>query len=312
MLLTEYAKTAFNEGKFVKANIVEMFARASAWLALINFETIQGNAYAYNVEGELPGVAFRGVNESFTPSTGVINPMIEALRISGGDLQFDNFLMRTLGEGRRSQEENMKVKALAAAITLKLIKGDSTVDPREFDGLQARIVNDQLIAAGTTDNGDPLSLAKMDELIDAVPGCNAILLNKAMRRRFTAAARTPSLAGNIEMTKDEFGRPQTTYAGIPLVIPYPENDGVEPLAFDEQGDVKGTPGGASSTSIYAVRLGTDGVMGIQSQPMSVRALGEMHNDPKQVTRVEWDIGLVVNHGRAAARLGGISNAAIVA
>lgn len=314
MTLLEYQKTAFNEGKFVKSAVVEMFARASAWLANLPFITIQGNAYAYNREGALPGVAFRGVNEAFVPSTGVVNPQVEALRISGGDLAFDNFLLRTMGEGRRSMEENMKVKALAAAITTKLIKGDSSTDPREFDGLQARIPlgSAQLIAAGTTDAGDALSLAKMDAAIDAVPGANQIWMNKGMRRRFSAAARTTSVSGNIETTKDEFGRPQLTYAGIPIVVPYPDNDGTEPLAFDEAGDVGATPGGTSSTSIYVVRLGEGYLAGIQSQPMGVRQLGEDFTTPQQVTRVEWDVGLVLENSRAVARLGGISDAAIVA
>lgn len=312
MTLLEYAKTAFNKGEFTKAAVVEMFARASAWLAQIPFITIQGNAYAYNREGALPGVAFRGINESFTASTGVINPHVEALRISGGDLTFDNFLIRTMGEGRRGLEENMKVKALAAEITRALVKGDSESEPREFDGLQARVTGDQLIAAGTTDNGDALSLAKLDEAIDAVPGANAIWLSKALRRRFSAALRDQNLAGNLDLEKDAFGRPLMTYAGIPLVVPYPENDGTEPLAFDEQGDVKGTPGGSSSTSLYVLAIGEGRVAGIQSQPMSVRDLGEMESEPKVLTRVEWDIGLVVEHGRAVARVGGISDAAIVA
>lgn len=315
MFLTEYAKTAFNEGKVQKAAVVEYFARASSWLAAIDFSTIGGNAYAYNTEGQLPGVAFRGVGESFTASTGIVNPHVEALRISGGDLKFDNFLMRTMGEGRRALEENMKAKALAASITTTLIKGSSVTDPREFDGLQARIVGDQLIAAGTTDAGDALSLAKLDEAIDAVPGANAIWMSKALRRRFSAALRTTTLAGNIDQTRDDFGRPMLTYAGIPILVPYPDNAGTEPLAFDEVGDVKGTPAGDTSTSLYIVKLGPLGsgsVSGIQSAPMDVRRLGEMHTEPQQVTRVEWDLGLVIEHGRAAARVGGISDAAIVA
>jgi len=312
MTLIEYAKTAANRGEFVKAAVVEMFARASAWLSQIPFTTISGNAYAYTREGVLPGVAFRGVNESFTASTGTVNPLVEALRISGGDLTFDNFLLRTLGEGRRGLEENMKVKALAAEISRVLVKGDSASQPREFDGLQARLTGDQLISAGTTDAGDALSLVILDQAIDAVPGANAIWLNKALKRRFSAALRTTTLAGNIEQTRDDFGRPIMTYAGIPLVVPYLENDGTEPLAFDEQGDIAGTPGGTSATSLYVLNIGEGRVMGIQSQPMSVRDLGEKHDEPKVVTRVEWDIGLVVEHGRAAARIGGISDAAIVA
>jgi hypothetical protein len=170
----------------------------------------------------------------------------------------------------------------------------------------------QLIAAGTTDNGDALSLVKLDEAIDAVPGANAIWLNKALRRRFSAALRTTTLAGNIEQTRDDFGRPIMTYAGIPLTVPYPDNDGTEPLAFDEAGDVKGTPAGSSSTSLYVLNIGEGRVAGIQSQPMSVRDLGEMETEPKVLTRVEWDIGLVVEHGRAVSRVGGISDAAVVA
>jgi len=311
MNLIEYAKTSLANGEVMKASIVEQFARSSAWLAVLYLETIAGNAYAYNVEGALPGVAFRGVNESFTPSTGIVNPAVEALRIVGGDLRYDNFLERTMGSSRRALDENMKIKALAAAVTTKLIKGDSTSDPREFDGLQARITGDQLIAAGTTDAGNALSLAKLDEAIDAVPGANVIWLSKALRRRFTAAARTAAVAGNIDYTQDGFGRPQMTYAGIPLLVAYPENDGTEPLAFDEAGDVKGTPAGTSSTSLYVLRVGPGGVFGIQSAPMSVRRLGEMHDEPMQVTRVEWDLGMVVENGKAAARIGGISDAAIV-
>lgn len=312
MNLIEYAKTAFQNGEVHKASVVENFARASAWVSSLYWETIAGNAYAYNVEGTLPGVAFRGVNESFTASTGIVNPAVESLRIAGGDLRYDNFLERTMGSARRSLDENMKLKALAAAVTTKLVKGDSVTDPREFDGLQARITGDQLIAAGTTDAGNALSLAILDEAIDAVPGANVIWLPKALRRRFAAAARTASVAGNIDFTQDTFGRPQMTYAGIPLLAAYPENDGTDPLAFDEAGDVKGTPAGTSSASLYVLRTGPGGVFGIQSRPMEVRRLGEMHDEPMQVTRVEWDIGMVVENGKAAARIGGISNAAIVA
>ena len=70
-----------------------------------------------------------------------------------------------------------------------IIKGDSTSQPREFDGWQARIPfgSAQLIAAGTTDNGDALSLAKLDEAIDACVSPSALVMSKAMRRRFAAA-----------------------------------------------------------------------------------------------------------------------------
>jgi hypothetical protein len=307
LTLVEAAKLAANNGQTVRAAVIAMFARASDLLMALPFKDIEGNAYAYNREGALPAVAFRGVNESFTASTGVINPLVEALRIAGGDLDVDAFIVKTFGPGIRATHEEMKVKALAADITTKLIKGDSTSDPREFDGLQNRITGGQLIENGATAGGDPLKLSKLDELIDAVPGANALVMSKAMRRKLTAAARDTAVGGYITYEKDAFGRRVSVYNDVPILVPYSDNGGTEPLAFDEAGG----GGGTTSTSIYCVAFGDGMVTGLQSGPMDVRDLGELDASPKFRTRVEWYAGLCVEHGRAAARLRGISDAAVV-
>lgn len=312
LTLVEAMKIALNNGETVRASVIAMFARESDILQALPFRTIPGNAYSYNREGVLPAVAFRGVNESYTASTGVINPLTEALRLAGGDLDVDKFIIDTGGDGVRAQHELMKVKALAAELTRVIIKGDSTSQPREFDGLQVRLTGSQLIAAGTTDAGDPLSLAILDQAIDQVPDATHIIMNKAMRRRMTTAGRTTAVSGYITYGLDAFGRRITQYNDIPILVPYSDNGGTEPMAFDEQGDVNGTPGGSSSTSIYVVNFGDGMVNGLQSGPMQVRDLGELDTQPQFRTRVEWYAGLVVEHGRAAARLGGISDAAVVA
>ncbi len=79
--IVEAAKIALNAGETKRAGVILTFARASAWLANLPFRNIPGNSYAYNQEQTLPGIAFRGVNESYTASAGVINPESEALRI---------------------------------------------------------------------------------------------------------------------------------------------------------------------------------------------------------------------------------------
>lgn len=314
LTLIEAGKLAANNGETKRAGVIAMFARTSAWLARIPFRTIPGNSYAYNREGVLPGIAFRGVNEGYTSSVGVINQQSEALRIAGGDLDVDRFIVETGGESVRSTHEQMKTKALAASISTKLVKGDSTSDPREFDGLQARIptTGTQFIAAGTTDAGDALSLFKLDQLISLVSGPNKRLwMPRVLAMRLTQAARNTAVGGFITWDKNEFGQQVMAYNGIPIDIEYPDNDGTEALAFDELGDLGGTPGGSTSASIYCVSLGEGYVSGIQSGPMSVRDLGELDTLPLFRTRVEWYAGLVVEHPRAVARLGGISNAAVV-
>jgi hypothetical protein len=46
--------------------------------------------------------------------------------------------------------------------------------------------------------------------------------------------------------------------------------------------------------------------------MDVRDLGEVDDKPVYRTRVDWLIGLAVMHGRAIARVWGITNAAVTA
>jgi len=310
LTLVEAAKIAQNEGKDVKAAVISMFARASDILQVMPWKNINGNAYGYNREGVLPGIAFRGVNQGYTASEGIINPLTESLRICGGDLDVDTFLVRTLGAQVRSAHEELKVKALSAELTRVLIKGNSESDPREFDGLQRRIAGAQLIANGATDGGNAMSLGKLDEAIDACASPTHIIMSKAVRRLLTTASRSAALSGFLEQSSDAFGRPVMMYNGLPILVPYSDNGGTEPIAFDEVGSTGST---ATATSVYVVSFGEGYVSGIQSPSgLMVRDLGELEATPVLRTRVEWDAGLVVEHGRAATRLYGISNAAVVA
>lgn len=308
LTLVEAAKVAQNEGKEIRAAVIEMFARASDILMALPFKDIQGNAYQYTREGTLPGVAFRNVNGTYTPSTGVVNPLVESLRICGGELDVDTFIVKTQGAKARATQESMKVKAIAAEMTRVIIKGDSTTTTPEFDGLQNRITGNQKIAAGATANGTALSLAKLDELIDAVPNATHLIMNKAMRRRLTTAARTTSVSGYVTYGVDAFGRRVTKYNDVPILVPYADNGGTEPIAFDEAA----SSGTATGTSIYAVAFGDGLVTGIQSGGMDVRDLGELPTSPLYRTRVEWFAGLCIEHGRAAGRLWSIADAAVTA
>jgi len=308
MALTLVEAAKLNSGDVVKSAVIEMFARESDILMALGFEDISGNALKYNREASLPGIAFRGVNESFSESTGVLNPITESLVIAGGDLDVDRFIVQTQGAAQRSQQEAMKIKALAAGYTAKFIKGDASTNPREFDGLQGRLVGAQVIDAGSTAGGAALSLAKMDELIDAVDNPTHLIMSKAMRRRFSAAARTPAVSGYLVTTKDAFGRPQATYNDLPILVAYGANGGDEILPFNEAA----ASGSATATSIYCVSLGDGRLTGIQNGTMDVRDLGELQAAPVYRTRVEWYTGLAMYHGRAAARLRYIGDLAITA
>jgi hypothetical protein len=212
MTLVEAAK--LETRNLVRSGVIEQFARTSDVLRVLPFQNIQGNALAYNREEVLPGVAFRGVNEGYPESVGVINPATETLYIAGGDLDVDRFILQTMGQNVRSTHENMKIKALAQAWTTKFIKGDTTLQPREFDGLQVRLTGYNLLSAGAdgptgtnASGGDALSLDVIDQAIDKVPGATHILMSRALRRKFKNARNNINISGQIGLEKDDFGRP---------------------------------------------------------------------------------------------------------
>ncbi len=311
MALTIIEAAKLNPGDVVRNTIIEEFARNSDILRALPFESISGNALKYNREEGLPGVGFRGVNEAYTESVGVLNPITEALVIAGGDLDVDRFILATMGANQRSVHEGMKVKALAHRWTKTFIKGDSVAEPREFDGLQRRIPagSSQLIDAGATPGGDALSLYQLDTLISLVDNPTALIMNKTLSLRLTQASRNASVMGDVAFTINTLGQRVQQYNGLDILIADVDETGTAILPFSEA-----NPGGgpAASTSIYAVSMGDGGLVGIQNGGIDVRDLGELETKPVMRTRVEWFSGLSVFNGRAVARLRGVKNGAITA
>src|SRR5262245_15092704 len=311
MALTIVEAAKVNSGDVVRAAIVEMYARNSDILRVLPFESIAGNALKYNREEVLPGVGFRGVNEGFAESVGVLNPITESLVIAGGDLDVDRFIVQTMGANQRSVQEGMKVKALAHRWTLAFIKGDSSADPREFDGLQRRIPagSSQLIDAGATSGGDALSLFLLDTLIARVDDPTHLIMNKTMSLRLTQASRATGVAGFITWSISEFGTRVMEYNGLPILLADEDNQGQQILPFTEPNPGGGT---AASTSIYCVSFGDGRMVGIQNGPIDTRDLGELETKPVMRTRVEWFNGISIFQGKAVARLRGKKNAASTA
>jgi hypothetical protein len=235
LTLVEAAKVAANNGEDFRSAIIELYARSSDILRVLPFQDIDGSALKYNREETLPGVGFRGVNEAYTESTGVVNPIVEPLVIAGGKLDVDRYILKTMGENQRSIQEAMKIKALSLAWTKTFIKGSNSTEPREFDGLQTRFIGDQLIAAGATSGGDALSLAKLDELVDVVDEPGFLVMSKAMRRLLSTAARTAAVGGDLQWDKDDFGAQVAIYSGLPILIGI-QNKGIDVADLGEQAD----------------------------------------------------------------------------
>lgn len=294
------------------AVIIEEYAASSDILQMIPFRNIEGSGEHYNREDSLPGVGFRGLNEGYSVSTGVLNPQSEALKTAGGDLDVDRRIVDQQGTGSRSAQELMQVKALALAWTKSFIKGDSRVNPRVIDGLQTRVTGTQLLDNAAA--GAALSLNNLDALIDQVDQPSALIMPKALRRRLTQASRNTGVGGFITYQMNQFGQQIAYYAELPILIVDYDETGADIMPFTEA-----SPDNSVTTcnSIYCVSFGEMMVSGIQGRVhgqhgIYVKDLGELETKPAMRTRVEWDTGITVKHGRSVARLRGITNGVVTA
>lgn len=292
---TEWAKLNPND---LQSGVVEIFAGTNPVMQYMPFQNIAGAAYVYNREQTLPGIAFRGINESYDESTGVINQLADPLKILGGDLDVDAALIAwsTGANDTRAIHDAMKVKALSLSHLKTVFDGDSTANPKEFDGLNVRLTGNQVISAGT--NGGVLTLAMLDDLVDAVAGSPTLLLmNKKTRQVIRQLARSVQA---LTIAKDDLGREIDLYYGVPFGIVEDDGQGNAILGFDE------TQGSANNTaSIYAAAFGPGAMFGAQTAPISVRDLGELQSKPAFRTRVEHYNTIVLEHSKCAARLKGV-------
>jgi len=277
----------------------------SELISIMPFRNVQGGL-DYAVEAELPAVGFRGYNETYDESYGVINPQYERLKFFGGDIDVDIQRIKNYGPQAKAEQIQMKVRSLRLTFEEQVINGDESVDVRAFDGLKTRI---NVGSSQAVNVNGALSLTALDELIDAVDGDNKILLmNKKMRRRLSAASRNTSIGGFMSYEQDAFGRRVTMYNDARIVVTDTNAQNVQIQGFTET---------SSSTSIYCVAFGDLQTTGIQGPAaagygIDIKEFGEIAEAPVDRTRIDWSIGMAIMNGRSAARAYGITDAAVTA
>jgi hypothetical protein len=287
----------------LRRGIVQEITNESVFLRRLSFVPVDGFAYRYDRQTALGGIAFRGLNDSYTNDTGVVNPMVETLAIFGGEVRTDRQLVNKQGDVVRAGAIAAKVKKAGLFFDRYVIKGDPGVDPLQFHGLNSRLAGDQVVTLGSGDGG-PLTLKDLDEALDSVAGTNErkiIVCNKAVRRQITTLVRTA--AGGSPMR--DIGPQVKEYDGAPIEVLDEDGDESAILDFDETVGANST-----TTSLYVIRPGTgvdgeyvQGLIGANLiEHVAVGLLGTYYSDI-----VEANMGLGLFHSRAACRVKGITN-----
>lgn len=313
------AQAALLSQNDLQRGVIETFVQLSPVLDRLPLLSIEGNAYAYDSEATLPGVAFRSVNEAYVESTGTVNQTTESLVILGGDADVDRFLVQTRGNlnDQRAIQTRLKVKAASYKYQDSFFNGDVAVDTKGFDGLKKRLIGGQVIAAGV--NGAPVLgnggtdaqafFDALDALVAAVPGLDgtngAIYANASILGKVRSAGRR---LGGVEMVREDLtGKRVLQWNGIPILDPGMNLTGT---AILPQTETQGTAAGTVS-SVYAVKFGQDetdgGVTGLTNGGIMVDDLGMLQTMPVYRTRIEFYCGVAVFGGKAGARLTGVLN-----
>src|SRR3954454_20571017 len=142
----------------MRKGIVQEITNESVFLRVLRFVPVDGFAYRYDRQTALGGIAFRGLNDSYTNDTGVVNPQVETLSIFGGEVRTDRQLVNKQGDVVRAGAIAAKVKKAGLFFDRYVLKGDPATSPLQFYGLQARLTGSQVIDQGA--NGEQLSLEK--------------------------------------------------------------------------------------------------------------------------------------------------------
>lgn len=302
MALT-FAQAAAVEAAPVRRGALETAMQVSFVWDRLPFENIEGNSYAYDKDKVLPGTAFRTVNEAYVESTGVINQDVERLTILGGDADVDRFLEKTMQSSRgvlMADQVRMKLESAQATYVDAFFNGDVTVEPKGFDGLRKRLIGSQVIDSSAPANTEAF-LDELDALFGAVAGGPDVVYgNSAQIAKLKSLGRK---VGGAEYINSELtGKREFTWNGVPFIDPGQHWSGRDIIPVDA------TNGGDFYAVKFASNFNQVGVMGITNGGLQAYSLGELQEKPAYRTRIDFYTGMVVQGGKAAARLRGVENA----
>ena len=292
------------------AGVIDEIIERDDLFAIMPFLGVNGKAYVYNRETTMGSADFLDPNDPVNESSATFTEVVAKLRILAGDVDVDKFLASTMGDTNDQMAVQIakKAKAVARMFHQTLATGNSTTNPKAFDGL--RVLSDQaqsfaataggsqLVSAGT--NGSALTLSMLDELCDSVPnGADVIVMRRGTIRAFRALLRATYGTDAVMQQLENFGRPMLTHNGIPVIM----NE------FLPGNETQGTS--SSTTSVYALRVneldGLHGLYGGDNAGLVVENVGTVQNKDATRIRLKWYTSIALKSTRSIARLGGVTN-----
>jgi HK97 family phage major capsid protein len=291
LTLAEAAKLS---NDILLTGVIETVIQDSPVLQALPFIEIVGNGLTYNRENAAATAAFYDVGDTWTESTPTFTQITATLKILGGDADIDNFLMATRSnlQDLEAAIVQLKAKALQLKFEDTFVNGDTSGDAKSFDGVDKLCVSGQTVSMGT--NGATLTLAKLDELVDAVKGGKPQLLLMSKRSRRTLNGLARASGAFLETDRNEFGQMVQFYDGIPI----------GPSDYISDTKTVGTSNDCST--VYAMQFGEGALAGLTAPGgLAIERVGSLESKDATRTRVKWYVSLALFNTLKLARLIGV-------
>lgn len=260
----------------LQAGVIDEFRKSSFLLSNMTFDDVVspvgGGAtmtYGYNRLLTQPTAAFRDINNEYTPGSVTKERVNADLKIFGGSFEIDRIIANMGGLiSEVDLQIKQKVKAAQALFNYTVINGDSAVDSKAFDGIDKAITGSStelvpssaidLSTSALVDANYKVFLDLLDEFLLGLDGVPSFIGgNTKLVAKIRAVARR---AGMYMVKANEFGQQVEYYGSTPIV-----DFGAKPGTSDPVVSIDGATG---ETSLYAGRLGMDGLHGISMAGVS--------------------------------------------
>lgn len=255
----------------LQAGVIDEFRKNNWILDNLTFDDVVsptgGGAtmtYSYTRLKTQPTAGFRSVNEEYTPQEVTKERHSVDLKIFGGSYQVDRVIANMGGIVSEVElQQAQKIKAAQALFNQTFINGDSAVNSKAFDGLDKALTGSSteynagsniidLSTSALVTTNYMYFLDMIDEFLAGLDGPASFLgMNSKMAAKLRACARRASM---YQVTKTDWGTQVESYGNIPFV-----DLGAKAGTND---DVVATDSSKGTTSIYAGRLGLDGLHGV--------------------------------------------------
>lgn len=305
--LAESAKLAQDE---LVAGVIENIITVNRMFDMLPFDDIDGNSLAYNRENALGDVIVAGVGTTFSGASAgkaaaTFTQVTTALTTIMGDAEVNGLIQATRsGDGNDQTAVQIASKAKSAGRKYQDMLINGTGSSNQFSGLLTLCASGQKTTPST--NGDALSFAILDELMDLVTDKDGqvdyLTMNKRTIRSYKALLRALGGASVNEVVQLPSGAEVPAYSGVPIF----RNDWIP---------TNQTQGSSSTcTTVFAGTFDdgsrTHGIAGLTARNASgiqVVPVGEKEDADEYIWRVKWYSSLALFSEKGLAAAPGITN-----